>query len=38
VSFCLSFQRKFLASRADDRADETETEVRIKEIEEREAI
>ncbi len=38
VSFCLSFRRKSLASRADDRADETETEVRIEETEEREAI
>jgi len=38
VSFCLSFRRKSLASQADDQADETETEVKIEEIEKREAI
>ena len=34
----MSFRRKFLASQADNRADETETEVKIEEIEKREAI
>ena len=38
MSFCLSFQRKSLASQADDQADETETEVKIEKIEKREAI
>ena len=38
MSFCLSFQRKSLASRVDDQAGETETEVRIEETGKREAI
>ena len=37
-NLCLSFRRKFLASWADDQADETETEVKIEETGEREAI